>query len=421
MRKLHYLFLIILILLCTSFVWVIPEKNISITVSVDSVLCSVKQKIYLYYLDGNEFFVEDSAEISSQNKEVSLRGYIPYQMVVRLFFSQKGPNDVILIVSPHEQIKINITEADGGMRVYKKVIGSPATNEYSEFWKSWNDILMSIVELNALRYANSDSLELQRLIDDSIKVLNDKKKKITVQTLKHSVNPGIVWDGLLSLPSLGFSQDSIEKLQIEAQTRFPDYPKIHLLWKDTIYPKASKKSVKNMQIIASHKRNKRAQKNKEKYSRNINKENQPFISPVSGRTVLANFRLPNIEGDSISLSQFLGKYALVDFWASWCLSCVNELYVTKRISEKYRDKINICLISLDTNKTNWKDMIERFGLEALSNLSAVDEQNVVNKEIERLNMKTIPANYIIDPQGNIVAYDVFGTELINLLDSLILR
>lgn len=176
-----------------------------------------------------------------------------------------------------------------------------------------------------------------------------------------------------------------------------------------------------MQIIASHKRNKRAQKNKEKYSRNINKENQPFISPVSGRTVLANFRLPNIEGDSISLSQFLGKYALVDFWASWCLSCVNELYVTKRISEKYRDKINICLISLDTNKTNWKDMIERFGLEALSNLSAVDEQNVVNKEIERLNMKTIPANYIIDPQGNIVAYDVFGTELINLLDSLILR
>ncbi len=416
----HIFFTIISFLCLLSFRSTYPP-NISITVKTDSILSSVRQKIYLYYLDGNDFFLEDSAEISPQNTKVTLYGYIPYQKTVRLFFSQKGPNDVILIPSPGEKINITITEKDGGARVYKKVTGSSATNDYVDFWNDWEKLLASIVRLNSLEYVYSNSVEYQRAIRDSINIIQEKKRELVIHTLKHSVHPELVWGELISLSNIGFREDSIKKLRQEAHTRFPDYPPIGTLVIDTVFPRANIKSKRNIQIISSLKRKKKLLKSKEQHNLFQKPENQWTVCPISSRTALANFCLSNNREESVLLSQFIGKYTLIVFWASWCLPCVKELYLAKHIYERYTDKINVCLISLGTNKVNWKNGIKRHKLEDLYNLSAVNEQNQLDRDIERLGIKSIPANYLLDPYGNIVAYDIFGIKLTNLLDSLFLQ
>lgn len=419
---LRHTVLLITVFLCSFSTWSIPEKNISITVEADSTLCAVKQKIYLYYRNNNEFFIEDSAEISPLNKEVTLYGCIPHQIRVDLFFEKKGPNDVILVASPRENIKVKIAKEDGGGTICKKVIGSPATNEEAEYTQYRNELIMNRLKLYGKQYAISDSLCLKNSINDSIKAINEKQKSLVVQSIKQSQNPDCVWGRLVVLQSMGFSADSIKKLQTEAQVRFPDYIKIQLLGSDTIYPKANEESRRYMQIISTLRRKKRIQKNNDIPTMPIiNQENTPKLSPIKGRTVLSNFHLPSIQGDTLSLSQCVGKYTILDFWASWCLPCLKELYVIKQIHENYNNKINICLISLDTNKTDWKNAIKRYGLESMTNLFASDAQNYVNKDIERLDIRTIPANYILNPQGHIVAYDIFGPKLINTIDSLITK
>lgn len=424
MILLQRFFLASILFFCLCTTNVIPKKNVAVTVTVDSILSATEQKIYLYYYYDNDFHLEDSVEISLTNRKVTLYGYIPHQVTIYLFFSKKGPDEVVLVASPNDNIEIDITEKDGGTTICKKVLGSPATNEEAEYIQRRNEIIISRLKLYAMQYANPDSIELQHVINDSIKVLNKRLNSLVVQSIKNSKNPDTVWGRLVILPSAGFSADFIKELQAEARARFPDFQRIQILGTDFEYPRANSQSRKNIQIISSLKRSKRSPlKNKKEYHSSTiqNKDITSKLSPIIGRTVLANFSLPNLQGDTVALSQFMGKYTYIEFWASWCLPCLKELYVTKRLHRKYPDNLNICLISIDTNKMNWINAIKRLELESFNNLNAIDLHNQMNKDIERLGLKTIPANYIIDPQGNIVAYDVFGSKLVNLIDSLLIK
>lgn len=424
MILLQRFFLATMLFFCLCAADTIPKKNVSVTVTVDSILSATKQKLYLYYDYDNDCYLEDSIEISPTNRKVTLHGYIPHQIKVNLFFSLKGPNNVILVASPNENIEIDITEKDGGTTICKEVIGSPATNEEAEYRRCRNEIIHTRLKLYAMQYATPDSIELQQVINDSIKVLNNKINSLVLQSIKNSKNPDTVWRRLVILPSARFNTDSIKELQAEARTRFPDFQRIQILGTGFVYPRANSQSRKNAQMISSLRRSKRTPQRdkKDQPSATIqNKEITSELSPIIGRTVLSNFSLPNVQGDTVSLSQFMGKYTFIEFWASWCLPCLKELYVTKRLHEKYPNKLNICLISIDTNKANWVNAIKRSELESFNNLSAIDTHDQMNKDIERLDLKTIPANYIIDPQGNIVAYDVFGSKLVNLIDSLLTK
>ena len=396
------------------------KKNVTITVAVDSAICSVPQWVYLYYLDDNEFYLEDSAKISSENREISLRGYISCQLGMNLFFAKKGPNNVHLIVNPGDSIGVEINESDGDGAVWKKVMGSSATNEEIIFTDKLHFLQLSQLKSRGEIYANSDTLFLKEL-NDSVKELASAIQGHYKKAIKQSENPYFVWKCFVCLPSNGFETDSIEKIRSEIQMRFPNYPKIQALGKDTIYPSSSKVSKEASRRIAMMRKSKRVQiqKSKDRVVAFPSKENVADMLPVSGRMALWNFTLPTIKGDSLALSQQKGKYVLLDFWASWCMPCIKELFVAKQIHERFSDYVTVCLISLDTNKSNWRSAIKKLELEHLNNLSAVDERGRMNGAIERLNLKTIPANYLLDPQGNIIQIDLQGQKLIQTIDSLI--
>ena len=114
---------------------------------------------------------------------------------------------------------------------------------------------------------------------------------------------------------------------------------------------------------------------------------------------------------AVSLSSFKGKYVLVDFWASWCGPCRVENPNLVKAFNQYKEKnFTVLGVSLDRpeKKQSWLDAIHKDGLTwtHVSDLKYWD--NAVAKQY---GIRAIPQNFLIDPQGKIVAKNIRGDEL----------
>ena len=117
------------------------------------------------------------------------------------------------------------------------------------------------------------------------------------------------------------------------------------------------------------------------------------------------------DGNPVSLSDFSGKYLLLDFWASWCGPCRQENPNLVKAYAAYKDKgFEILGVSLDNKdgKEAWLNAIEKDGL----TWTQVSDLNSWNNEVARsYGVRAVPQSYLIDPQGIIVAQDLRGEAL----------
>lgn len=122
-----------------------------------------------------------------------------------------------------------------------------------------------------------------------------------------------------------------------------------------------------------------------------------------------DFSAPSPEGKAISLKESLGKVTIIDFWASWCAPCRQENpSVVALYNELHEKGLNIIGVSLDRDGDKWKEAIAKDGLTwpQISNLKFWQEPIA-----EQYNVKSIPATFILDENGIIVARDLRGDEL----------
>ncbi|UFH40578.1 TlpA family protein disulfide reductase [Flavobacterium flavipigmentatum] len=111
----------------------------------------------------------------------------------------------------------------------------------------------------------------------------------------------------------------------------------------------------------------------------------------------------------MSLKESLGKVTIVDFWASWCGPCRQENpNVVAIYNELHSKGLNIIGVSLDKEASAWKQAIAKDKLTwpQVSNLKYWDEPIAKQYEVE-----SIPATFILDASGKIVAKDLRGSEL----------
>ncbi len=122
-----------------------------------------------------------------------------------------------------------------------------------------------------------------------------------------------------------------------------------------------------------------------------------------------DFSAPSPEGTTVSLKESLGKVTIIDFWASWCAPCRQENPNVVAMYNELHDKgLNIIGVSLDRDGDQWKEAITKDGLTwaHVSNLKFWQDPIA-----ELYNVKSIPATFILDENGNIVAKDLRGDAL----------
>lgn len=128
-------------------------------------------------------------------------------------------------------------------------------------------------------------------------------------------------------------------------------------------------------------------------------------------TLSMDFSQPDTTGTPVALSSFRGKYVLIDFWASWCGPCRQENPNVVENFEKFRNKnFTVLGVSLDRpgQKDKWLEAIYKDGL-AWTHVSDLQFWN--NAAAQLYHVKGIPQNFLVDPQGKIVAKDLRGPAL----------
>lgn len=136
-----------------------------------------------------------------------------------------------------------------------------------------------------------------------------------------------------------------------------------------------------------------------------------------------NFSAPNPRGKELSLNEIKGKATIIDFWAAWCGPCRRENPNVVRVYDKYhKNGLEIIGVSLDGNprqkdpKAAWTKAIKNDNL----NWHHVSNLQYFNEPIAKTyNIRSIPATFILDENGVIVAKNLRGKALENKISELL--
>ena len=154
---------------------------------------------------------------------------------------------------------------------------------------------------------------------------------------------------------------------------------------------------------------------------NFNINNALSKAVIEVNSIAPDFTAPDPEGNQITLSEILGKVTILDFWASWCRPCRVENPNFVKLYDKYHEKgLNIISVSLDreNQKSRWIKAIEKDNLSwyNVSNLKYWQDPVAL-----MYNITSIPATFILDDKGIIIATRLRGSALEKKIDELFER
>jgi len=132
--------------------------------------------------------------------------------------------------------------------------------------------------------------------------------------------------------------------------------------------------------------------------------------------VVKTLEMPSKDGVTIKLSDIKKTYTLVDFWASWCPPCRTESNLLNELYSTYNSKgFEIYGISLDSKKQRWLDALEK-DQRHWANVSTV--QGFKTPIAQEFGITSLPTNFLIDSEGKIIASNIHGKYLKDLVSTL---
>jgi len=120
-----------------------------------------------------------------------------------------------------------------------------------------------------------------------------------------------------------------------------------------------------------------------------------------------NFRLQNQEGKYVSLTDYKGKVIYLDFWATWCKPCLEEVPGSIKLNKKLSSDTNIVFmaVSIDSETERWKQMLEKKKMIGVQLISIAGKESDV---LLNYQVATIPRFIVIDKNGYIVLNNAQG-------------
>lgn len=336
------------------------------------------QKVYLdqIMLETGTSKPIDSAEIKPDGSFIMIADITGEDLFYLRTNTQNYPFGSM--VSDGDKIKITGDLAKGQQSLFYG--GSPATDALKNFFLTNNTYLRGYDSLGKVmdslsRVGAADSVMFG--IRANMESLVNKLKKDIDTLVKTSTSP------VVQVLALQFNQNffSPDEYGAVLKTITDKYPK-------------------DANVLAANKR----------YNDLIaalNKPSQPQQSAAmfTGRPA-PEISLKDMNGQSVTLSSYKGKYVLVDFWASWCGPCRQENPNVLAAYNKYKAKnFTVLGVSVDENAGAWKKAVEK---DKLTWTQLLDVKGVAANTYQ---VSGIPFNVLVNPEGVVIAENLRGSML----------
>lgn len=334
-------------------------------------------RIILSYQDSTNVWIYDTTQL--ENGKFSFQGFINQPTLGILgdpkYVNGREVNSVPLFLEP-KKLTVKLTEGDYENASLK---GSKTQDEYNVFLKEknevevkWDSVNYKFDQLSTIYNSNqTDSIEKMVVSEKMDEMrMKMKQKDQEIEDIRYRYIAQFP-DSYITAYFLAFLQDrpSIEFYE-KAYGKFSDKVK------KSRYGKSIRKNIERRLLV-----------------------DLGAISP--------EFSAFNPEEKKITLSKMKGKIVLLDFWASWCIPCREGIPDLKKYYELYHSKgFEVVTISVDRNKSDWKEAILEDKITHFNNVRTNDE---IAKGYENVFLP-IPSQILINSEGKIIWKDTFNKE-----------
>ncbi|WP_165045331.1 TlpA disulfide reductase family protein [Dysgonomonas sp. ZJ709] len=442
--RFFFYFLFLLLLISCN------QKSVrTLTVIIDESINKEAQWVYWMSLYDNEFNITDSCFIEKGQTEFVLVDRIMNDSVsmTELTFSEitiPWNRSMLTVDSKDRNIKVNNLTSEGFYENGSTVEGAFAEEELRKIdlkMRKGNRRLSELTEdLQVADY--DDSIAVPKIVKE-----RDSLKQYLAQTYLISNLDSVKYmasiEGLLSRLSFSRSNGGISKITFDSvlqiiSERYPKNIQIQGFRRNYILgettPLASERSKywhKRRDEIRDYTYFKDKNKTTDGITIPGEKERRapgmyavkPDTNNVAVYTIgtkVQNLKLKDPKDNYISVSDLKTNYILIDFWAIWCVPCVEEIPNILNVHNKYKDKLSVYAISLDNTRQEWIEGIEKYKCRQFTHVYAGtwanEDATLLTKSF---GINSIPANFLLDKDKRIIAKNIRGKELETKLSQLL--
>lgn len=367
----------------------VNKKNVSISGTIQG---ADKEKIYLEQLN-----VDKTSPIDSTYTDKKGRFSFKLSIELPTFYNLRTNSGelITLLATPDEQIKIT-----GRLKGFSQ-----------NYWVDGSDHSLWIKVLNFQHQRTLSHMDSLKKIYTSLPqdiAQNNQRQKLIAE-----------WDSVIS-KQIRFSKDFILKNAISPASYYALYQKFD---KDN-FILTPQENLHSYKIVAS---SLQALYPESQYTKALLAHLKQINQVVQGEKIrqlidksegsLPEIRYTNVKNDTLSLSSFKGKYIILDFTVLLSEGTQTSIENLRKIYNKYKHKgVEIYQVCLDSDKADWEKAVNYFRIDWPC---VWDPDGLNSRAAQSWNIHNLPANYIINPQYEIVGKNLFGSRLEDRLKDLI--
>jgi len=351
----------------------------------------------IYFISENK---TDSVSVSSD-------GYFSYTTktsqpeFIRINFQRHSKKNLLLLVDSNDHISLSCSakNPDSTLTISGSV-GSILLQELNNIHKKSEQYIADLKADFTKNYRNTNKVipdSVYRYFEQKVKRIGDDETEFLKQFIAKHPN------SFASMSALYQTLDDVLGKPIIL------YDKNGLHYFEMVDSALTKAYPKSETVISFHNNVMAIKMSQLKIEEQANGTSR--IHPVLPGSMVPDFSFQNIDGKTISINSFRGKVVLLDFWASWCLPCrKGNPQLVSVYKDLHRKGFDIIQISLDNNINPWIDAISHDSLSW--NWHGCDFQSWHSKLVTMFNVKSLPANFLIDKSGKIVAENIPEKDLL---------